>query len=256
MPTYFPLRWESTGDQWWFASSIEWAAANGHYDLFKCVTKNRRFVARRLLHEGECKRGKSLLIGSGYGGWLLYTTASAGDLHFVQEFLQKDPFLVFGEGEYGVTDILYAAARRKNCEVFWVIYDFAMSARFMSGNGRESEEHIGEITFVYHQEMKNRTVHALARGGNLKMLKELLSDSSVEDVLAYRDAQCSTILHTATACGQVKVVKDLISLFRMTNSTDKQGNTALHIAAYRGQLLTVEVLIQACPESIHSRNNV
>ncbi|KAI3764193.1 hypothetical protein L2E82_14196 [Cichorium intybus] len=32
-PTYFPLRWESTGDQWWYASPIDWAAANGHYDL-------------------------------------------------------------------------------------------------------------------------------------------------------------------------------------------------------------------------------
>ncbi|KAL0297073.1 UNVERIFIED_CONTAM: hypothetical protein Sradi_6759400 [Sesamum radiatum] len=34
-PTYFPLRWESTGEQWWFASPIDWAAANGHYDLVK-----------------------------------------------------------------------------------------------------------------------------------------------------------------------------------------------------------------------------
>lgn len=34
-PIYFPLRWESTGDQWWFASPIDWAAANGHYDLVR-----------------------------------------------------------------------------------------------------------------------------------------------------------------------------------------------------------------------------
>ena len=34
-PTYFPLRWESTGDQWWYASPIDWAAANGHYDLVR-----------------------------------------------------------------------------------------------------------------------------------------------------------------------------------------------------------------------------
>ncbi|KAI3725956.1 hypothetical protein L1987_65752 [Smallanthus sonchifolius] len=286
MPTYFPLIWESTGDQWWFASPIDWAAANGHYDLvrellrldglikltslrrirrlevvwddeqqFDNVAKNRSFVARKLLHEGECKRGKSSLIGSGYGGWVLYTAASAGDLHFVQELLQKDPLLVFGEGVYGVTDILYAAARSKNCEVFWIIYDFAVSPRFVSGNGRELEEHIGEIPFAYKQEMKNRVVHALARGGNLKILKELLGDCSDEDVLAYRDVQFSTILHTAAARGQVEVVKDLISSYRIINSTDKQGNTALHTAAYRGQLSTVEVLIQVCPALIHSRNN-
>ncbi|GKD43400.1 retrovirus-related pol polyprotein from transposon TNT 1-94, partial [Tanacetum coccineum] len=85
-PTYFPLRWESTGDQWWYASLIDWAAANGHYDLvrellrldsnhliklsslrrirrlevvwddeeqFDDVAKNCSLVAQKLLHEGE-----------------------------------------------------------------------------------------------------------------------------------------------------------------------------------------------------------
>ncbi|KAI3768871.1 hypothetical protein L2E82_19707 [Cichorium intybus] len=283
-PTYFPLRWESTGDQWWYASPIDWAAANGHYDLvrellrldgnhlikltslrrirrlevvwddeeqFDDVAKNRCLVARKLLHEGDCKRGKSSLIGSGYGGWLLYTAASAGDLHFVEELLQKDPLLVFGEGEYGVTDVLYAASRSKNSEVFWLIYDFAMSPRVVSGN----EEQIGEIPYGYKQEMKNRAVHALARGGNLKILKEVLIGCSDEQVLGFRDLQCSTILHTAAAKGQVEVVKDLISSFDMINSTDKEGNTALHTAAYRGQLSVVKILIQASPSSIHSRND-
>ncbi|KAJ0867902.1 hypothetical protein HanRHA438_Chr12g0568471 [Helianthus annuus] len=37
-------------------------------EQFECVAKDRSFVARRLLHEGECRRGKNSLIGSGYGG--------------------------------------------------------------------------------------------------------------------------------------------------------------------------------------------
>lgn len=246
-PTYFPLRWESTGDQWWYASPIDWAAANGHYDLvrellrldgnhlikltslrrirrlevvwddeeqFDDVAKNRCLVARKLLYEGESKRGKSSLIGAGYGGWLLYTAASAGDLHFVQELLQKDPLLVFGEGEYGVTDVLYAAARSKNSEVFWIIYDFAMSPRLMSG----SEEQIGdnEIPCGYKQEMKNRAVHALARGGNLKILKEVLGDCSGEDVLGFRDVQWSTILYTAAARGQIEVRVSFFCIFNFS----------------------------------------
>ncbi|KAF5754364.1 putative ankyrin repeat-containing domain-containing protein [Helianthus annuus] len=152
-PSYFPLRWESTGDQWWYASPIDLAAANGHYDLvrellhfdtnllikltslrrirrletvwddkeqFVDVAKNRSKVAKKLLLEGEPKNGHghNSLIRAGYGGWLLYTAASAGDLEFVKELLKRDPLLVFGEGEYGVTDILYAAARSKNSEVF------------------------------------------------------------------------------------------------------------------------------------------
>lgn len=286
-PTYFPLRWESTGDQWWYASPIDWAAANGHYDLvrellrldgnhliklaslrrirrletvwddeeqFDDVAKYRCQVARKLLSECESTRGKKSLIGAGYGGWLLYTAASAGDLCFVQELLQRDPLLVFGEGEYGVTDMLYAAARSKNSQVFRVIYDFALSPRFLAGNGEELEEHIGDIPSAYKHEMKNRALHAAARGGNLKILKDLLGDCS--DVLAYRDIHESTILHAAAGRGQVEVVKDLVSSFNIIDSVDKQGNTALHLAAYRGHLSVVEALIQAFPSSIYSKNNV
>ena len=235
-PTYFPLRWESTGDQWWYASPIDWAAANGHYDLvrellridgnhlikltslrrirrletvwddevqFDDVAKCRSKVARRLLVECESKRGKNSLIGAGYGGWLMYTAASAGDLGFVQELLERNPLLVFGEGEYGVTDILYAAARSKNSEVFRLLFDFAVSPRFLTGKGGEMVEHIGEIPSVYKWEMMNRAVHAAARGGNLNVLKELLADCS--NILAYRDVQGSTILHAAAGRGQVEV---------------------------------------------------
>ncbi|TXG54795.1 hypothetical protein EZV62_020051 [Acer yangbiense] len=286
-PTYFPLRWESTGDQWWYASPIDWAAANGHYDLvrellridgnhlikltslrrirrletvwddeeqFDDVAKCRSKVARKLFLECKSKGGKNSLIGAGYGGWLIYTAASAGDLSFVQQLLQRNPLLVFGEGEYGVTDILYAAARSKNCEVFRLVYDFALSPRFLASKGGEFEEHIGDIPSVYKLEMMNRAVHAAARGGNLKILKELL-DNCTTDVLAYRDKQGATILHAAAGRGQVEVVKDLIGSYDITNSTDHQGNTALHVAAYRGQPAAVEALILANPSMISLKNN-
>lgn len=284
-PTYFPLRWESTGDQWWYASPIDWAAANGHYDLvrellridgnhlikltslrrirrletvwddeeqFDDVAKCRSKVARKLFLECKSKNGKNSLIRAGYGGWLLYTAASAGDLGFVKQLLDKNPLLVFGEGEYGVTDIFYAAARSKNCDVFKLIYDFAVSPRFLTAKGGELEEHIEEIPSVYKWEMMNRAVHAAARGGNLKILKELLENCT--DVLAYRDKQGSTILHAAAGRGQVEVVKDLIASFDIINSTDHQGNTPLHIAAYRGQPAVVEALILASPSMISVKN--
>ncbi|KAG5527092.1 hypothetical protein RHGRI_028126 [Rhododendron griersonianum] len=288
-PSYFPLRWESTGDQWWYASPIDWAAANGHYDLvrelirldgnnlikltslrrirrletvwddeaqFDDVAKCRSQVARKLFSECETRREreKNSLIRSGYGGWLLYTAASAGDLGFVQELLEIDPLLVFGEGEYGVTDILYAAARSRNCGVFRLVHDYAASPRFVAGEGREVEESIGEIPAAYKWEMMNRAVHAAARGGNLKILMELVGDNG-SDVLTFRDMQGSTILHAAAGRGQAEVVKELIASFDIINATDNQGNSALHVAAHRGQLPVVEALIQASPSSIYLRNN-
>jgi ankyrin repeat protein len=144
------------------------------------------------------------LIKSGYGGWLIYTAASAGDLNFVQILLERNPLLVFGEGEYGVTDILYAAAISKNCEVFKLLFDFAVSPRFVNVRDGIMEEHIGEIPSVYRLEMINRAVHAAARGGNLKILEDLLANYS--DILAFRDVDGSTVLHAAAARGKVEVI--------------------------------------------------
>ncbi|OVA17562.1 Ankyrin repeat [Macleaya cordata] len=286
-PSYFPLRWESTGDQWWYASPIDWAAANGHYDLvrellhldtnllikltslrrirrletvwddeaqFDDVAKCRSQVARKLLHECENKRRTNSLIRAGYGGWLLYTAASAGDMGFVQELLERDPLLVFGEGEFGVTDIFYAAARSKNSAVFKLLFDFSVSPRcLVSSRGELEEQQPGEIPSVFKWEMRNRAVHAAARGGNPEVLKDLLGDCS--DVLCYRDVQGSTILHAASGRGQVEVVKDLVASFDIITSVDNQGNTALHVAAYRGHLAVVEALIISSPLSTSLTNN-
>ncbi|KAH7857070.1 hypothetical protein Vadar_008748 [Vaccinium darrowii] len=246
-PSYFPLRWESTGDQWWYASPIDCAAANGHYDLVREllhldtnllikltslrrirrletvwddesqsneVAKCRSQVAQKLLIEGETDAGHNSLIRAGYGGWLLYTAASAGDVAFVQELLERDPFLVFGEGEYGVTDILYC---------------------------RGEEQEFGGL-FI-----------PAARGGNVEILREILGDC--EDVLVYRDAQGSTVLHSAAGRGQVEVVQDLLASYDIIAATDDQGNTALNMAAYRGYLPVVEVLISASPSITSITNN-
>lgn len=45
----------------------------------------------------------------------------------------------------------------------------------------------------------------------------------------------------------MQVVKNLVSFSDILTSTDNQGNTALHVAAYRGYLPVVEVLIGASP---------
>lgn len=54
----------------------------------------------------------------------------------------------------------------------------------------------------------------------------------------------------------MQVIKYLTSSFDIINSTDHQGNTALHVAAYRGQLAAVEALVSAHPSLISQTNNV
>lgn len=280
MPSsHFPLRWESTGDKWWYASPIDYAAANGLYDLvtellhldtnllikltslrrirrletvwddeskFEDVAKCRAKVARNLMLECETGRRHNSLIRAGYGGWLLYTAASAGDVDFVLELLGRDPLLVFGEGEYGVTDMLYAAARGKNCEVFKLLLHSALSRKeCLGGCEEELEEKLDEGDRVFKKDVVNRAIHAAARGGNWEILKQLLS--GVSQILSYRDAQGCTVLHAAAAKGQVEVVKNLVVSYDIINSTDAQGNTALHVASYRGYLTVIEILIGASP---------
>ncbi|XP_010551919.1 PREDICTED: serine/threonine-protein phosphatase 6 regulatory ankyrin repeat subunit B [Tarenaya hassleriana] len=287
-PAYFPLRWESTGDQWWYASPIDYAAANGHYDLvrellridsnnlmkltslrrirrletvwddesqFHDVSACRSRIARKLFSACDVDAKANTLIRAGYGGWLMYTAASAGDLGFVRDLLARNPLLVFGEGEYGVTDMLYAAARSRNDDVFRLIFDFAVSPRFVAAGNGGLEQQIGEIPAGYRWEMKNRAAHAASRGGNLTLLKEILSECSVEDVLSFRDKQGSTILHAAAGKGMTHVVKQLVASFDIINVVDNQGNTALHVAAYRGHAAVVEALIANTTSLITARNN-
>ncbi|KAL8532812.1 hypothetical protein ACS0TY_009136 [Phlomoides rotata] len=275
-PNFFPLRWESTGeDQWWFASPIDFASANGHYDLvkqllridskllvkltslprlrrletvwdeeFTGVAKCRSEIARKLFDECESSGGgyNSLMRG-GYGGWLLYTAACGGDVSFVRELLDRDPLLVFGEGEYGVSDMLYAACRSRSEEVFKVVFDCSAAKK---GPPPQRE--------VFRWEMMNRAVHAAARGGSVVVLRDLLGNA--DDVLGFRDALGSTVLHSAAARGQVPVVKDLLSSYNnIIDLVDDRGNTALNIAAYRGHLPVFKVLISAFPSLASMTNN-
>lgn len=51
-------------------------------------------------------------------------------------------------------------------------------------------------------------------------------------------------------------MKYLIVAFDIVNSVDDQGNTALHIAAFRGHLPVVEALMTASPSLVSARNEV
>lgn len=53
----------------------------------------------------------------------------------------------------------------------------------------------------------------------------------------------------------MQVVKDLVASFDIIDCSDNQGNTALHVAAYRGQSAAVKALLLASSSPMYSRNN-
>lgn len=155
--TRIPLRWEERdGYQWWFATPLDWAASNGFVEVaiellkldasfmkdlasltrirrledlwddecrFTEAAKGRGLIARELiLHEWHVNSNS--VIDSGYGPWALYTAAAAGDMEIVQRLLRRKPQLVFGDREFGLTDMLYAAARANSSEIFREILGF------------------------------------------------------------------------------------------------------------------------------------
>jgi hypothetical protein len=69
---------------------------------------HRASIAQNLLTECECRNhhlgsrgsGENTLLRAGYSGWVLYTAASAGVMASMQELLDMDPLLVFGESEF------------------------------------------------------------------------------------------------------------------------------------------------------------
>lgn len=83
----------------------------------------------------------------------MYTAAESGDSTFVEELLERDPFIIFGEGEYGVTDILYAAARSKNYKIFKMIFDLVASPSVSTG----SDGHLQELKGTLIDEGRGRS---------------------------------------------------------------------------------------------------
>ncbi|KAH9309802.1 hypothetical protein KI387_037713 [Taxus chinensis] len=292
MGPQYPMRWESTGEQWWFATPVDWAAANGFFDVvkellridgnllikltslrrirrletvweddgeasFRDAAKGRGLVARELMGECETKHG-NILIDAGYGGWLLYTAAAAGDVEFVGYLLKREPLLVFGEGEYGVSDMLYAAARSKNAEIFREILGLANDIKCLRKSKAEDSAAVmlaaASSSSSLSFQMMNRGIHAAARGGNVEILRELLKHC--QDLSSYKDSRGSTALHSAASRGQAEVIEELLMVSPdIIAFTDDQGNTPLHVAAYRGHLGIVKQLLSSFPSLLTAKNN-
>ncbi|KAL0854746.1 hypothetical protein Bca101_059898 [Brassica carinata] len=63
--------------------------------------------------------------------------------------------------------------------------------------------------------------------------------------------------HQGQSSNRKEVVKELVASYGplIMEAIDSQGNTALHVAAYRGHADLVEDLISASPSLISARNN-
>lgn len=184
---------------------------------FTDAAKGRGLIVRALiLHEWNVSSNS--VIDSGYGPWALYTAAAAGDMEIVQRLLKVKPHLVFGDGEFGLRDMLYAAARANSLEIFRGILGFAScdydhEQPFGSNNNNNNEYCRGMGIDVPFQVM-NKALHAAATGGSTEILRELIRQSThhrLNVVIWCKDSRGGTALHSAASRGHVEVHRHIFS---------------------------------------------
>lgn len=85
--------------------------------------------------------------------------------------------------------------------------------------------------------------HEAAKKGNLKIIKQLLSQQG--ELLEKRDKYRRTALHSATKYGAVSAAKYLIEKGANLNSGDENGDTPLHLASMYCHERIVELMVNS-----------
>ena len=88
----------------------------------------------------------------------------------------KETLFLFLEKENMVSLIYFMLLPGERIVRFLGLFFILWSPRFSTNKGGEMEEQIEEISSVFKWEMINRVVHVTTRGGNLEILKDLLSE--------------------------------------------------------------------------------
>ena len=186
---------------------------------FTDAAKARGFITRELiLHEWHVNSNSMIEVG--YGPWALYTAAAAEDLGIVQRLLRRKPQLVFGDKEFGLTDMLYAAARGNSSEIFREILCFVNddyhSRCFRSNNNNNQIEYCRGMGIDVPFEVMNKALHAASRGGSVVILRELVKQCSslqshhrLNVVIWCKDSRGGTALHSAASRGHQTNRSDL-----------------------------------------------
>uniref|UniRef100_A0A8C4QZE1 Transient receptor potential cation channel, subfamily A, member 1a n=2 Tax=Eptatretus burgeri TaxID=7764 RepID=A0A8C4QZE1_EPTBU len=136
--------------------------------------------------------------------------------------------------------------------------DDGRSSRFVSVFSRNKRKSclkgINDLNFVCKLEEKNAGVHKLVADGNLYELQELIN--SFPECLKVWNNEGHLPLHHAASLGQNDILNLIATCVKTIelNEKDKEGNTALHLAADRGHTETIRILLslEADPNSLNS----
>jgi ankyrin repeat protein len=218
-------------------NALHVAAENGHLDIVK----------------GLISSGADVNIAANNGFTALHFAAQNGHLDIVKKLTSSGANINKAENE-GFTALNIAAQMgHLDCVKELINYDadFTIAANngftalhFASGNG-----HLDTVKkLIRFGADVNRgandgvtPLHIAALNGHLDCVKELISSGAHVNITRKGFAQ----LHFATIKGHFNIVKELISSGANLNITANDGDTPLNLAAQKGNLKIVTILLGA-----------
>ncbi|GJM95008.1 hypothetical protein PR202_ga11697 [Eleusine coracana subsp. coracana] len=235
-PPLVPLRWESTGDQWWYATPIDMAAASGHYDVVRELLRLDANLLVKLTSLRRIRRLESVvkyLIASfdivnavdDQVNTALHIASFRGHLPVVEALITASPSLISAKNEAGDTFLHMALTGFGTPGFRRLDRQMELVRQLISGS-------IMDVSSIINvQNDDGRTALHLAVVGNLHSnLVELLMTSPSID-LNIGDNNDMTPLdllrkQPPTSSSEI-IIKQLILAGGITNSRDLETRSAI-----------------------------
>ncbi|XP_035664873.1 serine/threonine-protein phosphatase 6 regulatory ankyrin repeat subunit A-like [Branchiostoma floridae] len=184
--------------------------------------------SKQTLGDREILNKKGIKIRTVYQPPLLFHAVSEGDLEMCKVLLESGAEVTVKDSLYNETALHIAmdSTTERNLPIIELLLAYGADPNHESKDG-------------------SSLLHLAVKRGKMKTVGVLVQAGTNRAAL---DREGRSPLHLAAADGHSELV-DLLCLPEVLNSPDKDGLTALHLAADRGSLTTVRALLDAGADS-------
>ena len=231
-------------------TAFHWAAQKGNLDVLKLLHSNGASIHQDMVNGTNCIMSASL--GTGDCKTVKWLIQQGVDVNHCNKYGWTAVHGAAGEGNLDVLKLLHSNAANiyqetsngSNC---------IMSASLGTGDSKTVTWLIQQGVDVNHCNKDGWTaVHGAAHQGNLDVLKLLHSNGA--NIHQETSNGTNSILSTSLGTGDCKTVKWLIHQGVDVNHCNKDGCTAVHGAAKKGNLDVLK-LLHSIGANIHQESN-
>ena len=244
-------------------------------ELFQSLVTNNQLNLKRegaeLLHLASLHGRRDLLetligkhhikadVVDKYGRTALHHAAKGGHITLMEYLIKQCGLKIDAKNNDGETPIHDAAASGQAAVISWLSAlqkaDFNIPAKngrtplhYASFNGHLKT--VTALVFVCNADPTktgidgSRPLYGAARNGHLELVKFFMKKCKAK--IDHKNGYGGTALFAAARYGHVNVIEWLVGCGADPKTKDKNGKSALHHAAFLGQLESVKFLVRAC----------